>query len=123
MPGPPSRRTRRRSPSRAMPSARARSCIAAAPARSPPSPGSTRATRPDPLADAAAGIIEHMNGDHADALVTFARVLAGADADEAAMVGVDRLGFKLRITHEGRVHSARIPFPREVLTTAECRQV
>jgi heme oxygenase (biliverdin-IX-beta and delta-forming) len=82
-----------------------------------------RAARPDPLADAAAGIIEHMNRDHADALVTFARVLAGADVDEAAMVGLDRLGFKLRITHERRVHSARIPFPREVLTTAECRRV
>src|ERR671935_416554 len=29
--------------------------------------------RPDPLADAAAGIVEHMNRDHADALVEYAR--------------------------------------------------
>src|SRR3989344_1453187 len=40
------------------------------------------AARPDPLADAASGIIEHMNRDHADALVTLARVLAGAPPDE-----------------------------------------
>jgi len=81
------------------------------------------AARPDPLADAAAGIIEHMNGDHADALVTFARVLAGAEADEAVMVSVDRLGFKLRLKSGPRLSSVRIPFPREVMTTEQCRAV
>ncbi len=81
------------------------------------------AARPDPLADAAAGIIEHMNRDHADALVTLARVLAATPADEASMVSVDRLGFKLRITSGPRLHSARIPFPREVTTAEECRAV
>jgi hypothetical protein len=81
------------------------------------------AARPDPLADAAAGIVEHMNRDHPDALVTFARVLAGAEADEASMVSVDRLGFKLRIRSGGRLHSARIPFPREVTTAGESRAV
>ncbi|MGH7321394.1 MAG: HugZ family protein [Candidatus Rokuibacteriota bacterium] len=79
--------------------------------------------RADPLADAAAGIIEHMNRDHADALITFARVLARSAADEAAMVSVDRLGFKLRIRSEGRLHSARIPFPREVTTADQTRRV
>lgn len=78
---------------------------------------------PDPLADAAAGIIEHMNRDHADALVTLARVLAATPADEASMVSVDRLGFKLRITNGPRLHSTRIPFPREVTTAEECRAV
>jgi putative heme iron utilization protein len=82
-----------------------------------------RAARPDPLADAAAGILEHMNRDHADALLTFARVLAKAEADTAEMVAVDRLGFKLRVTHERRVHAARIPFPREVTTAEESRRV
>jgi hypothetical protein len=33
--------------------------------------------QPDPLADAAAGIIEHMNADHKDALVLLARRFAG----------------------------------------------
>ncbi|MBI3454332.1 MAG: HugZ family protein [Candidatus Rokubacteria bacterium] len=81
------------------------------------------AARPDPLADAAAGIVEHMNRDHPDALVLFARVLAGTEAGEAVMVAVDRLGFKLRIRRGDRVSSARIPFPREVATAQECRAV
>ncbi len=79
--------------------------------------------RPDPLADAAAGIIEHMNRDHADALVTLARAFGGADADEATMVSVDRLGFKLRVRSGPRLSGARIAFPREVNTTEECRAV
>jgi putative heme iron utilization protein len=79
--------------------------------------------QPDPLADAAGGIIEHMNGDHADALVTFARVLARAEADEAIMVSVDRLGFKLRIKSGPRLAGVRIAFPREVTTTEHCRAV
>jgi putative heme iron utilization protein len=82
-----------------------------------------RAARPDPLADAAAGILAHMNRDHADALLTFARVLAKTEADEATMVAVDRLGFKLRVRHGERVHGARIPFPREVTTPDQTRQV
>ncbi len=83
--------------------------------------GEYLAARPDPLADAAVGIVEHMNRDHADALITFARVLAGAPADEASMVAVDRLGFKLRIKSGARLHSARIAFPREVTTADACR--
>jgi len=82
-----------------------------------------RAARPDPLADVAAGILEHMNRDHADALLTFARVLAKAEADEATMVAVDRLGFKLRLRHGDRIHAARIPFPREITTPEQTRQV
>jgi len=58
--------------------------------------------QPDPLADAAAGIIEHMNADHRDALVLIARVFAGIDSQEAAMTSVDRLGFHARLkTQEG----------------------
>ena len=79
--------------------------------------------RPDPLADAAGGIITHMNQDHADALVTYARAFAGVQADEAVMVGVDRLGFKLRVTEGERRHSVRIAFPREVTTAADSRTV
>jgi putative heme iron utilization protein len=78
---------------------------------------------PDPLADVAAGIIEHMNQDHADALVTYARVLADEPADEAAMVLVDRLGFKLRLRTGDRWHAVRIAFPGEVRTAADVRTV
>jgi putative heme iron utilization protein len=81
------------------------------------------AARPDPLADAAAGIVEHMNRDHADALAEYARHFAGEPADEATMVAVDRLGFKLRLRRGQRLSSARIAFPREVTTAAQSREV
>ncbi|HEV8616246.1 MAG TPA: DUF2470 domain-containing protein [Methylomirabilota bacterium] len=79
--------------------------------------------RPDPLAEAAAGIIEHMNRDHADALVAYARHFGGEPADEATMVAVDRLGFKLRLRQGERLHSVRIGFPREVTTAQQSREV
>lgn len=85
--------------------------------------GEYRAASPDPLADAAAGIMEHMNRDHADALVTYARHFAGAEADEASMAAVDRLGFKLRLRRGERRWSVRIPFPREVRSAGESRSV
>ena len=78
-----------------------------------------RAARPDPLADAAPAILEHMNRDHASALLTY----AGATAEEATMVAVDRLGFRLRLRQGERLHSVRIPFPREVASAAETREV
>jgi putative heme iron utilization protein len=82
------------------------------------------AARVDPLADVAAGILEHMNKDHPDALVVYARVLGGApEAEAATMVAVDRLGFRLRIRAAGRLHGARIPFPAEVTSTDEARRV
>ena len=81
------------------------------------------AARPDPLADAAPGIIQHMNQDHADALVAYARHYAGEAPDEAVMVTVDRLGFKLRLRHGDRLSSIRIPFPREVTTATQSREV
>jgi putative heme iron utilization protein len=81
------------------------------------------AAEADPLADVAGGIITHMNQDHADALVAYARALGGVEADEAVMTSVDRLGFRLRVTHGGRRHGVRIGFPREVRTAADSRAV
>ncbi len=52
-----------------------------------------RRARPAPLADAAPGIIRHMNPDHADALRLVARHYRNEDADETSMTAVDRLVF------------------------------
>jgi putative heme iron utilization protein len=79
--------------------------------------------RVDPLADAAKGILEHMNADHADALIVYAKAYAGEEADEAKMIGVDRLGFKLRLRSGDRLHAARIAFPREITAPADTRVV
>jgi len=81
------------------------------------------AAQPDPLADAMAGIIEHMNADHKDSLVLLARKFAGIEAEEAAMTSVDRLGFQVRLKTAEGVRGARIAFPREVSSSAETRSV
>lgn len=82
-----------------------------------------RSASPDPLANAARGIIGHMNADHADALLKIANHFGGESADSAAMTSVDRLGFHVRLKTGDRVHGARIAFPREVRSADEARQV
>jgi putative heme iron utilization protein len=78
--------------------------------------------QPDPLADVATDIVQHMNNDHADALVALARTNAGIESQEAAMISIDRLGFQVRLkTHDG-IRGARIAFLREVRSPAEARQ-
>ncbi len=76
---------------------------------------------PDPLADAMAGIIEHMNADHKDSLVLLARKFAGIEAVEATMTSVDRLGFHVKLKTAEGVRGARIAFLREVRSSAETR--
>ncbi len=78
--------------------------------------------QPDPLAETAAGILDHMNGDHADALVLIARDVKGIEAEEAKMTAVDRLGFHVRLTTAERVRSVRIGFPSEVRSPDDCRK-
>src|SRR4029450_6788873 len=62
---------------------------------------------PDPLAEAGPGIIEHMNRDHADALILYARVLGALPAEEAEMVAIDRLGVKLAVPTDGGLDGPR----------------
>ena len=82
-----------------------------------------RTAQPDPLADAGPGILDHMNRDHAGALVAYARHFAGEAADEATMIAIDRLGFRLRLRSGERLHAVRIAFPREVRSASESRAV
>ncbi|MGA2021556.1 MAG: DUF2470 domain-containing protein [Candidatus Sulfotelmatobacter sp.] len=79
--------------------------------------------QPDPLADVAAGIIEHMNADHKDALILLARTSAGVESQEAAMTAVDRLGFNVRLKTTEGVRGTRIAFLREVRDALEARKV
>jgi heme iron utilization protein len=85
--------------------------------------GDYGAAQSDPLAEIAEGIMEHMNADHADALLAYARFFAKEEADEARMVAVDRLGFKLHLKDGERRWSTRVAFPREVTTAADSRTV
>jgi len=78
---------------------------------------------PDPLSDAAAEIVQHMNLDHKDALVVLARVFAGIEAQEVDMTSIDRLGFHVRAKTQDGMRGARIAFSREVRDSAETRKV
>ena len=54
------------------------------------------AAEPDPVAAGAAYAIQHLNEDHADALLAMARTLGGhPDATEATCVRIDRYGLDL----------------------------
>jgi putative heme iron utilization protein len=79
--------------------------------------------QPDPLAQAAPGIVRHMNSDHADALRLIARQFGGEIVDEAAMTSVDRLGFHLRLKSGDRIHGRRVAFTREVRDAEDTRAV
>ena len=77
----------------------------------------------DPLADAAAGIIAHMNADHMESMVTLAKAYAGIEGSEAAMTSVDRLGFTLRVKTADGVKGPRINFLSEVSNPQETRKM
>jgi hypothetical protein len=80
-------------------------------------------SQPDPLADATAEIIQHMNADHKDALVLLARTFARIESTEATMTAVDRLGFHVRLKTPDGMRGARIAFLREISNSAETRKV
>ena len=82
------------------------------------------AAEPDPLAEAAAGIISHMNDDHAEALPLYARAFSRAtDVTEASMTGVDRYGFEMSVVTSEGPRPVRIAFPEPVTTSEQVRTV
>jgi heme iron utilization protein len=77
---------------------------------------------PDPLTNAASGILAHMNADHV-AMILLVRFHAGVEAMEATMTSVDRLGFTLRLKTDEGMKGARINILHEVTTPQETRAV
>lgn len=80
------------------------------------------AAEPDPLAASAAGIIAHMNDDHADAMVLYCKAFSKAtDITSTSMTGVDRYGFEMSaVTAEGP-RPVRLAFAEPVSTPEEVR--
>jgi heme iron utilization protein len=87
------------------------------------SPAAYTSAQTDPLADTAAEIIQHMNADHADALLLLARTYAHMDSQAATMTAVDRLGFNLRLKTENGMRGTRIAFLRAVTDPVDTRKV
>jgi putative heme iron utilization protein len=82
-----------------------------------------RTATPDPLVEAAAGIIEHMNADHADAQVLICRHFAGlADTQSATMSAVDRYGFDMVAVSDAHRTAVRLAFPDECTTSDAVRR-
>jgi putative heme iron utilization protein len=77
----------------------------------------------DPLAAASAGIIEHMNRDHAEALRNITRRFGGLEPLESQMVSCDRLGFVVRVKTAEGMKGTRIAFPEEVRSSEDARRV
>lgn len=77
--------------------------------------------QPNPFdGDKEAGIVEHMNDDHADALVLYCQQasLSVPEGVAPVMTGIDAEGMHLRIGER----IARIPFARPVTTPMEARE-
>lgn len=77
----------------------------------------------DPLAgEAAVGILDHMNADHAGSLVLMAQVLGGrADTTEATMTAVDRYGFDVVVGGPAGRAALRLGFDEPVASAAAVR--
>ena len=81
------------------------------------------AASPDPLAEAAPAILAHMNEDHGEAMVAYARALARLpDATAATMTAVDRYGFELAVTTPAGPRATRLAFDQEVSNSDEVRR-
>jgi putative heme iron utilization protein len=76
----------------------------------------------DPIAAHAEGIIKHMNDDHADAMVCYARAFTRAtQADDVMMTGIDRYGFEFSVAVNGGRRPARIAFEEPIVTAIDAR--
>ncbi len=71
----------------------------------------------EPLADAEADILAHMNGEHRDAVQLYAAKLLGCDGEGWSLTGIDPEGADLR--RGGSI--ARLPFVKAVSTAEEAR--
>ena len=70
-----------------------------------------------PIADAEEDIIEHMNNDHHDNLITYCRHVHGIETERAQMVGIDCDGFDVRANDM----LLRFDFDNEIATAADAR--
>lgn len=77
--------------------------------------GDYRAAEPDPTAPHAARAVEHLNDDHADALLLMAQRLGGyPDATRATCTSIDRHGLDLTVITPRGVAPVRIGYERRV---------
>lgn len=80
------------------------------------------AAEPDPVQAVAAGAIEHLNADHADALAAMARTLGGyPDTIAATCTGVDRYGLDLKVTTDRGIAYPRVNYAQRLDSSDQLR--
>lgn len=78
---------------------------------------------PDPIGPHAAGIIAHMNDDHADAMPLYCRAFSlGTEVTEATMTGIDRYGFEMSATTPEGPRPIRLGFAAPIATPTDARK-
>jgi putative heme iron utilization protein len=81
------------------------------------------AATPDPLAEHAAGILAHMNDDHAGVMVEYCKAFSrAADTTSATMTSVDRYGFEMSAITGAGPRPIRVAFSRPLAKPDEVRQ-
>lgn len=81
-----------------------------------------RASEPDPLGASAAGMIAHMNADHAGAMVLYCRAFSRAtEIASASMTAIDRYGFEMSAMTPKGPRPVRVAFDTPVRTPDEVR--
>jgi heme iron utilization protein len=73
----------------------------------------------NPFRDTEAGIVEHMNRDHKEALLHYCRALKGVDAGDVTMSGIDSEGFDMLADRR----KVRMDFDSPINTVEEARAV
>jgi len=78
----------------------------------------------DPLSPAISDrICKHMNEDHADAVLLYAKVYGGAEAATAAkMVSIDPEGMTLEVEQEGTATPVRVVFDHRLQDSEDAHQ-
>jgi putative heme iron utilization protein len=80
------------------------------------------AAEPDPVAPSAQGAVEHLNADHADALLAMAHRLAGQpEATAATCTAIDRYGLDLAIETPAGPATARLAFSQPCAAPGDLR--
>ena len=81
-----------------------------------------QSAEPDPLGPSIAGMIAHMNADHADAMVLYCQAFSRATAiTSARMTGIDRYGFEMSANTADGPRPIRLAFAKPVTTPEEAR--
>ena len=82
-----------------------------------------QAAEPDIVAPHAAGMIEHMNDDHVDAMILYCQAFSRArDLTAATMTGIDRYGFEMQAETADGPRPVRVAFDTAVTRPGQVRK-